>query len=55
MKKILALILALTMVFGLAACGQTEAPAANADAENAEAAPTTSDKKIVLTLLGQAH
>ena len=31
MKKILALILALCMIFALAACGQAAAPAASAD------------------------
>jgi len=49
MKKILALILALTMVFALTACGQTEAPAANPGTESAGTAPTTGGKKIVLT------
>ena len=33
MKKIVALLLALTMVFALCACGQQSAPAASAFAE----------------------
>ena len=42
MKKVLALLLALTMVFALCACGGSKAPAeapASAPAENAPAAP----------------
>ena len=39
MKKLVALLLALVMVFALAACGQTAAPAAPAEAAPAEAAP----------------
>lgn len=45
MKKLLALMLAMVMVFGLAACGQTAAPAASAapaeaDVDLLEAAET---------------
>ena len=42
MKKVLALLLALTMVFALAACGQSAAPAATAapEAPAEEPAPT---------------
>ena len=39
MKKLLALMLALVMVFGLVACGQSAAPAAPAADKPAEAAP----------------
>ena len=39
MKKIIALLMALVMVLGLAACGQTAAPAPAASAAPAEAAP----------------
>lgn len=42
MKKFLALVLALTMVFALAACGSSSAPAASAPAAPAEA-PAASD------------
>ena len=37
MKKILALLLALVLVFSLCACGQSEAPAEEAPAEEAPA------------------
>ena len=49
MKKILALLLALCMVFALAACGQSAAPAAEAPAR-AEAAPaeTASGAKVAM-------
>ena len=42
MKKILALLLAMTMVFGMAACGSsdTQEPAAENNASNAENAGT---------------
>ena len=40
MKKIIAMLLALVMVFALCACGQAAAPAAPAEAAPAEAAPT---------------
>lgn len=52
MKKIIAMILALAMVFALAACGaETQAPAAEAPASDAPAAdvPSTSADPIVLT------
>ena len=39
MKKLLALLLALAMVFALAACGSSEAPAEEAPAEDAAEAP----------------
>ena len=39
MKKIISLILLLCMVFALAACGGTEAPAEEAPAEEATEAP----------------
>ena len=38
MKKIIALLLALAMAFGLVACGGSEAPAADAPAADAPAA-----------------
>ena len=49
MKKILALLLALCMVFALAACGQSAAPAAE-EAAPAEAAPaeTASGAKVAM-------
>ena len=47
MKKILALVLALAMVFSLAACGQSAAPASSAPASSggSEAAPAASNDK----------
>ena len=39
MKKLLALLLALTMVFALCACGQTAAPAESAAPAEESAAP----------------
>ena len=39
MRKYLALLLALCMVFALCACGQSEAPAQEAPAEDAAEAP----------------
>ena len=45
MKKILALILALAMVFALAACGQQAAPAASEDKPASDAPAASSDKK----------
>lgn len=51
MKKILALILALTMVFALCACGQQAAPAAAPAAESAAApAAAPADEKIQVAL-----
>ena len=57
MKKILALLLALTMVFALAACGQqaapapaAEAPAAEAPAAEAPAAEAPAASEVNLTL-----
>ena len=41
MKKLLALLLALAMVFALAACGSSEAPAEEAPAEEAPAEEAT--------------
>ena len=49
MKKILALALALIMVLGLAACGQSAAPAATEATPAAEAAPAA-EGETVLTL-----
>ena len=50
MKKIMALVLALCMVFALAACGQSAAPAATeapaADAA-ADAAPAAEEKVVI--------
>ena len=47
-SKVLALLIALTMVIGLlAGCGGTEAPAADAPAADAPAAPEKSDKLVV--------
>ena len=43
MKKLLALVLALSMIFGLAACGQTAKPA--------EAAPATEAPKAKLKVV----
>ena len=43
MKKILALILALAMIFALAACGQAAAPAANEAPAAEEAAPAAEE------------
>ena len=45
MKKVIALILALTMVFALVACGKTEAPA-ETPAETPAAAPATASRRI---------
>ena len=44
MKKVLALLLALTMVFALAACGQSAAPAATAAPEAPAAEPAPAEK-----------
>ena len=57
MKKIFALLLALAMVFSLAACGgspapaATEAPAAEAPAADAPEAPAASGDDIVLDVI----
>ena len=45
MKKTLALILALVMIFGLAACGQQAAPAAAPAADAPAAAPAAAEAK----------
>lgn len=53
MKKFVAILLALSMLFALAACGSkdapaaTSAPAANAEASEAPAAPAADDKIVV--------
>ena len=52
MKKSIALILAVLMVFALCACGKTEAPAANntAAAPAADAAPAASTETVEISL-----
>ena len=46
MKKVLALLLALTMVFALAACGQSAAPAATAAPEAPAEEPAPTDEPV---------
>ena len=50
MKKLLALILALTMVFALAACGSE--PAANSDAPSGDDVPSGEAVELTLTCNG---
>ena len=50
MKKIFALLLALTMVFALCACGQTAAPATEAPAEEAPAEAAPAAEALVLKI-----
>ncbi len=47
MKKTLALVLALVMVFALAACGQSAAPAATTETAAPAAAPVAEDAELV--------
>lgn len=51
MKKILALLLALTMVFALCACGGSSAPAAEAPAAEAPAAEAPAGEKVTLDVI----
>ena len=59
MKKIIALLLALVMVLGLAACGASEAPAATeapkADAPAATEAPAASDEAVTVTMIAAQY
>lgn len=52
MKKLLALVLALCMVFVLCACGTAEPQAETSDAEESSAAVASSDVKIGVILVG---
>lgn len=52
MKKLLALVLALCMVFVLCACGTAEPQAETSDAEDSAAAAPSSDVKIGVILVG---
>ena len=52
MKKLLALVLALCMVFVLCACGAAEPQAETSDAEDSAAAAPSSDVKIGVILVG---
>jgi len=52
MKKLITLLLVLTMVLGLVACGTAQAPAADAPAANAPAADAPADK-IALKFYGK--
>ena len=51
MKKILALVLALCMVFALCACGQSAAPAAAAEAPAAEETPAEETAEVMVAMI----
>ena len=59
MKKIIAMLLALVMVLGLAACGGSSAPAATeapkADAPAATAAPAASAEKVQINMIAAQY
>ena len=59
MKKIIAMLLALVMVLGLAACGGSSAPAATeapkADAPAATAAPAASAEKVEINMIAAQY
>ena len=55
MKKILALLLALTMVFALCACGGGSAPAAEAPAAEAPAAEAPAGEKVTVTMIAAQY
>ena len=55
MKKILALLLALSMVFALCACGGGSAPAAEAPAAEAPAAEAPAGENVTVTMIAAQY